>query len=250
MHGTFEEFDKVTELAASHDIIINAAASFNPPLTEAILKGIRATQIKSHKKPILLHLSGTGNFVDRSKTGSFVPKGHLFTDTDPDDVRKIDESYLPNGPTDALILQAAAAGEVNALFVCPGGIYGISEDHIGKTVDDPSGNASGVWVKWNEDNVEELGFSPFVGDGTSINRLIHVDDVVTLMLLVFQKALDTWDLYLPEDVYKNFYICVADQPYSSKPVAEAFADLQYRRGKIAQPIAKRVTYEEAGKTAG
>ena len=247
IHGTFDEYDKVEELAATHEIVINCAASFNPPLTEVILKGIHAT--KTSKKPILLHLSGTGNFVDGSKTGNYIPQERPFNDANPDQVRKIDASYPPNGATDELILKAAASGYANALFVCPAGIYGTSTNHIGRSVGAKSAFAPGVWVSWSLENVTELGFSPYIGDGTAIYRSVHVDDVVELMMLVFQKALDTWDSYKPEDVYKHFYVAV-DEVHTTKPVAEAFGQLLYRRGKIASPAARKVPYEEAGKVAG
>ena len=247
IHGTFEEHSKIEELSATHSIIVNCAASFNLPVTEAILKGIRATKVPN--KPILLHLSGTGNFVDRSKLGTYIPQEHPFNDSNPDQVRKIDASYPPNGACDQLILAAAAKGEVNALFVCPGGIYGTSENHIGLTVGAASAKAPGVWVLWNMENIQELGFSPYVGPGTSIIRLVHVDDVVDLTMRVFQKALDTWDTYKPEDVYSHFYIAVNDAP-EAKPVAEAYGELMFRMGKIASPVPKQVTYEEAGKVAG
>ena len=248
-HGTFEEYDRIEKLAANHEIIINCAASFNPPLTSAILQGIRDTNVvNAPKHPILLHLSGTGNFVDHSRTGEYISKEHPFNDGNPDDVRKIDASYPPNGATDELILAAASKGEVNALFVCPGGIYGQSANHVGAKIGATAAKAPGVWVSWSINNVQTLGFSPYVGPGTSVIRLVHVDDVVSLTMLVYQKALETWDSYKPEDVYGHFYICVDETP-ESKSVAEAFGELLYREGKIASSAPKQVTYEEAGTTA-
>ena len=155
----------------------------------------------------------------------------------------------PNGATDELIFKAAAKGEANALFVCPGGIYGTSANHVGVAAGAASALAPGVWVGWSLENVEKLGFSPYVGSGTSEFRSVHVDDVVELMMLVFRKALDTWDSYKPQDVYKSFYIAV-DEKLTSRTVAEAYADLLYRKGKIAAPTLKQVSYEEAGITAG
>ena len=248
-HGTFEEYDRLEDLAANHEVVINCAASFNPPLTSRILEGIRNTKaVKAPKKPVLLHLSGTGNFVDHSRTGEYLPNGKRFNDGNPDDVRKIDASYPPNGPTDELILAAAAKGEVNALTVCPGAIYGQSTDHIGASIGAAAGKAAGVWVLWTLNNVKTLGFSPYVGPGTSIIRLIHVDDVVSLMMLVYQKALETWDTYKPEDVYSHFYLCV-DEALESKKVAQAFGEFLHGEGMIASPVPRQVSYEEAGKTA-
>ena len=216
-------------------------------MTEAILRGIRRTQ--APKKPILLHVSGAGNFVDHSTTGEYIPQSHPFNDANPNDVRKIDASYAPNGATDEIIFQAAARGEVNALFVCPGAIHGNSANHIGLTVGAASAQAPGVWLLWNMENIASHGFSPYVGPGTSVFRFVHVDDVVDLMILVFRKALETWDSYVPEDVYRHFYLAV-DEEMASKPVAVGLADLVHRRGAIAEPVAKSVSFEEAGKVAG
>ena len=99
------------------------------------------------------------------------------------------------------------------------------------------------------ENIEAAGFSPYVGPGTSVFRFVHVDDVVDLMILVFRKALETWDSYVPEDVYRHFYLAV-DEELPSKPVAMGLADLVYRRGGIAEPVVRSVSFEEAGKVAG
>ena len=249
VHGTFSDLSTIEELSSTHDIIINCAASFNPPVTEAILRGIRRTQQTPKKKPILLHVSGAGNFIDHSTTGEYIPQSSPFNDANAADVRKINASYPPNGATDEIIFQAAARGEVNALFVCPGAIYGNSTNHIGLTVRAASAQAPGVWLLWNMENIEAAGFSPYVGPGTSVFRFVHVDDVVDLMILVFRKALETWDSYVPEDIYRHFYLAV-DEELPSKPVAMGLADLVYRRGGIAEPVVRSVSFEEAGKVAG
>lgn len=245
IHGVFDDLDKVEELAATHSIVLNCAASMNTALTEAILRGTRARKAKTGRNSVLYHLSGAGNFVDNSKTGNYIPTEHRFNDASPDDVRTITATNQPNGPCDELIFKAATAGEVNAYFVCPGGVYGHSPDHIGRSVGAASAFTTGVWADYMFRNVEDLGFGAYVGEGTSLFGIIHVDDVVSLMLLVFQKVLDTDDTYQPEDVYRNWYNGI-DKEEPSKKLATAFAQVQYRRGKIPSPSTKSVPYEEAG----
>lgn len=237
--------DKVEELAAAHPIILNCASSQYQPLTEAILRGTRTRKAKTGRESVLYHLSGAGNFVDNSRTGSYVATEHRFNDASPDDVRTITAANEPNGACDELIIQAVTAGELKAYFVCPAGVYGHSADHIGRTVGLASAYAPGVWVDYMLRNVEQLGFGAYVGEGTSVFGTIHVDDVVSLMLLVFQKVLDTADAYEPEDVYHNWYIGV-DKEEPSKKIATAFAHVQARRGKISLPVTKSVPYEQAG----
>ena len=151
----------------------------------------------------------------------------------------------PNGACDELILNAATAGDVNAFFVSPGGIYGASANHVGLRTGAASALAPGVWVGWMLQNIETLGFSPYVGNGTGIFPTIHVDDVVELMMLVFQKALEKWSSYEPDDVYSHYYLCV-DERHSTKALATAFADLLYRTGKMTAPDVRSVPYEKAG----
>ena len=95
-------------------------------------------------------------------------------------------------------------------MVCPAGIYGNSAHHIGRSVGSASSRAAGVWTEWMLRNVTEKGFSPYVGEGTSVFRAIHVDDVVRLIMLVFDKGLDLRKGYKREDVNRRYYIA-ADQ---------------------------------------
>ena len=57
---------------------------------------------------ILLHLSGTGSFVDHSNLGTYIAHEHHFNDRNLDQGRKIDASYPPNGASNGLILVATA----------------------------------------------------------------------------------------------------------------------------------------------
>lgn len=68
VHGTFDESEKIKALSKEHDIVINAASSFDPTLTEPIIAGLTEN---SNPKPVLIHLSGGGNFIDHGKTGAF-----------------------------------------------------------------------------------------------------------------------------------------------------------------------------------
>jgi nucleoside-diphosphate-sugar epimerase len=247
IHGDFSDLSTIESLSASHAIVINAATSTVVPVTEAIIRGAQRTTLKG-KKPILLHLSGAGNFSDDGKTGTYVPQSHPFDDSNPENVRSINAKMLPNGGCDELILQAAAAGELIAFFVCPGGIYGASSNHIGLSARSAGlsyAQTPGVWAGWQLQNVATLGFSPYVGPGSSVFRTIHVDDVVELMMLVYAKALETWGTYKPEDVFRHFYLCV-DEQHTAKDIAQAFADVSYRRGKIAAPLIRSVAFEDAG----
>jgi NAD dependent epimerase/dehydratase family enzyme len=68
-HGTYDEHAKIAALAEEHDIVINVGSSWDIGLTKAIIEGLKKRP--QDKKTILLHMSGTGNFVEtRWKDGS------------------------------------------------------------------------------------------------------------------------------------------------------------------------------------
>jgi hypothetical protein len=66
VHGTFNEKEKIGALAKEHDIVINVGSSWDVPLSEAIVEGLH--QQLGGKKKTLIHMSGTGNFVDKRWT--------------------------------------------------------------------------------------------------------------------------------------------------------------------------------------
>jgi nucleoside-diphosphate-sugar epimerase len=248
IHGTFDQRDEIEKLASSHSLIFNFASSMDPSVTEAILRGVRTRKSQTGTTSVVYHLSGAGNFVDNSESGDYVPTEHRFNDANPDDVRTITAANLPNGPCDELLFAGAERGDAKVYFVCPGGTYGHSEHHIGKSIGSASAFAPGRWVDFMTQNIESIGFGVYVGSGTSVFGVVHVDDIVSLMLLVYQKILDTADSYEPEDVYRYWYNGIhREEP--SKKVAAALAKLQARRGKIASSTIRSVAYKDAGFTA-
>lgn len=248
IHGTFDQLDEIEKLSSSHSLIFNFASSMDPSVTDAILRGVRTRKSQTDTTSVVYHLSGAGNFVDNSESGDYIPTDYRFDDANLDDVRAITAANLPNGPCDELLFAAAEKGEAKVYFVCPGGTYGHSERHIGKSIGSVSAFAPGRWVDYMTQNIESLGFGIYVGSGTSVFGVVHVDDIVSLMMLVYQKILDTADHYQPEDVYRYWYNGIhREEP--SKKIAAALAKLQARRGKILSSEIKSVAYKDAGFTA-
>jgi hypothetical protein len=62
VHGTYSEASKISTLAKEHDIVINVGSSWDVGLSEAIVAGLNERE--DGKKTILIHMSGTGNFVE------------------------------------------------------------------------------------------------------------------------------------------------------------------------------------------
>jgi hypothetical protein len=77
VHGTFDDKDKIAALAKDHDIVINVASSWDVPLSEAIVEGLK--QQPEGRKKTLIHMSGTGNFVDkRWKDGAYHAEAKIW----------------------------------------------------------------------------------------------------------------------------------------------------------------------------
>jgi nucleoside-diphosphate-sugar epimerase len=71
VYGDFSEAEKISKLAAEHEIVINCGSSWDVPLAKAINAGLKVRFEDGKGKATLVHISGTGNFVDERKDGSF-----------------------------------------------------------------------------------------------------------------------------------------------------------------------------------
>jgi hypothetical protein len=68
-------------------------------------------------------------------------------------------------------LDAADAGKLKAFFASPVGVYG-------KSKSDLSVDSQGVWVKWMIGNSSQLGYSPYIGDGTAVFQTVSSETVM------------------------------------------------------------------------
>jgi hypothetical protein len=76
VHGDFSEAEKISALAKEHDIVINIGSSWLVPLSEAIVAGLN--QKPAGTKPILIHISGAGNFIDHWTNGEANPNAKIW----------------------------------------------------------------------------------------------------------------------------------------------------------------------------
>ena len=76
VHGSFSDIDLVRKLSKEHDIVINAASSSDGDFTKTIISGME--ERTGSGKGTLVHLSGTGNFIDFGTTGQFNSEGKVW----------------------------------------------------------------------------------------------------------------------------------------------------------------------------
>ncbi|KIW16120.1 hypothetical protein PV08_06171 [Exophiala spinifera] len=232
VHGTFDEKDKISELSREHDIVINVGSSWDVGLSEAIVDGLKKQP--DDKKPILIHMSGTGNFVDKTWTDGATHEGvKVWNDDNPEDMKLINPDMLNGGP-DTVVLNAGKEGKITTYIVFPSGIYGDAAGPI---------PALGVIQLIFREKAEELGFVPYVGEGSAVFNCLHVNAIAPFMLLVLDAAIH--DASPRGSVYERCFL-ISGQKISWKDTAAAFAKSLHAEGVIVSPEARSVTLEEAG----
>jgi nucleoside-diphosphate-sugar epimerase len=93
------------------------------------------------------------------------------------------------------------------------------------------------------EKVKELGFIPYVGDGSSIFNSLHVKDVARFVSLILAQALKE---EVQGSVYERCFL-IGGAEVQWKSVARAFANVFHSKGVISDPEAKSVALNEAGR---
>jgi hypothetical protein len=78
VYGNFGEAAKISHLSSEHDVVINCGSSWDVALSQAIIAGLSQRVDSGKSKADLIHISGTGNFIDHRKDGKYngPPKGN------------------------------------------------------------------------------------------------------------------------------------------------------------------------------
>ncbi len=76
VHGSISDTDLVRSQSKGHDIVINAITSFDGDVVANIISGMEERPEES--KGTLIHVSGTGDFIDYGKSGDFNPKSKVW----------------------------------------------------------------------------------------------------------------------------------------------------------------------------
>lgn len=79
--GDFFELERIQELSARHDVVINAATSDDLDLTKAINRGLAKGKLAGTSRGVLVHVSGTRLIESAEMTGNYedVPKYDVST---------------------------------------------------------------------------------------------------------------------------------------------------------------------------
>ncbi|OQV06834.1 hypothetical protein CLAIMM_11352 [Cladophialophora immunda] len=227
VHGTISDAELVQSLSKEHDIVVNAITSFDGDFVRTIIAGME--ERPEHSKGTLIHISGTGNFIDHGKSGNFNPDSK---DDNEDDIRQIVPSMF-NGPTDVPVLEAGERGKIITYIVCFAMTYG---PNIG-----PVPNL-GVAYNILTSNAKQLGVAPYVGDGSAVASAIHVGDGVRFLTKIVGIA----GTEKPTgSAYSRYYI-IHGERVAWKDLSSALAKVLHAKAVVASPEPKSVPSADAG----
>jgi len=231
VHGSFSDTELVRTLSKEHDIVVNAASSFDGDFVNVIISGME--EHPASNKGTLIHLSGTGNFIDFGTTGNFNPKSKVWNDDNEEDIRLINRNMF-NGPTDVPVLEAGQRGKIITYIVCLAVTYG-------QNVLGPSANL-GVGYSIFTGLAKGLGFVPFIGEGTGVVSTVHIEDAVPFITKIVGVA----GTEAPKGSAFSRYYILHGERLGWKEFGTALAPVLYAKGLVSSPLPKKVSMEEAG----
>jgi nucleoside-diphosphate-sugar epimerase len=164
--GTLDDADLLAREAALSDAVINTASADHVGAVHALIDGL----IKSGKP--LLHTSGTSVIGDDARGSK--RSEQVFDEYTPFVVSSLKRARRE---LDLHVLRATQRG-VRSAVICPSNIYG-----VGRGL-----NPSSVQIPFLVENALDRGAVQLVGEGKNVWSNVHINDVVTLYLLVLEKA--------------------------------------------------------------
>jgi nucleoside-diphosphate-sugar epimerase len=164
--GTLDDADLLIRQARSNDAVINTANADHLGSVQALLDGL-----KGSGKP-LLHTSGSSVVGDDAR-GAFCSP-HVYDEQTPWMINPFKQARYE---IDQRVLAGAQSG-VRTAVICPSLIYGIGTGL----------NPHSVQIPFLASNARERGAVEIVGPGLNVWSNVHIEDVVSLYLLVLEKT--------------------------------------------------------------
>jgi nucleoside-diphosphate-sugar epimerase len=163
--GNLDDVELLTREASASEGVVNAADSDHHGAAMALLDGLVGSG-----KP-LLHTSGTGLVAQNTR-------GEASDQTYDDDSQLVSEPLFgERADIDQQILDAAQRG-VRSVVLCNSCIYGSGEGL----------HRESIMVPWLKRQAKEDGVARYIGSGANIWSNVHIDDLVNLYMLAFDKA--------------------------------------------------------------
>jgi nucleoside-diphosphate-sugar epimerase len=163
--GNLDDTDLIIREARASEGVVNAADSDHHGAAMALIEGLSGSG-----KP-LLQTSGTGLYAENTR-------GEASDRTYDDDTPlPSDPEFGDRASIDQQMLDAAKR-DVRSIVLCNSCIYGWGEGL----------HRESIMVPWLKRQAEKDGVARFIGSGTNVWSNVHIDDLVDLYMLAFDRA--------------------------------------------------------------
>jgi nucleoside-diphosphate-sugar epimerase len=164
--GTLDDADLLSREARASYGVVNAASADHAGAVQALLAGLDGSG-----KP-LVHTSGSSVIGDDARGATATD--HVF---DEDTPFIVSPSKQARRELDLVVLGARDKG-IRSAVICPSLIYGIGR----------GSNTQSVQIPFLVSNALQQGIVQMVGSGRNVWSNVHIDDVVSLYLLVLERT--------------------------------------------------------------
>ncbi|KAF7296397.1 Epimerase domain-containing protein [Mycena chlorophos] len=211
-------------------VVIDTANADFPRGARAMLAGLRQRYERTGTRSVFIHSSGTGALTDNAQ-GKFADQ-KIYDDLDCTAIRAIPTTYV-HRETDELISQASVEGYVRGYVVMPPLVYGRGTGPCSRT---------SVQIPALIRAALTLGQAVHVGSGLSMWNGVHVNDLVSLFMVLLDDALSAAGPKAPTGL-DCYYFCATDT-YSWKQLAGELGKRLYAKGALPTPEPRALRPDE------
>ncbi|THV01409.1 hypothetical protein K435DRAFT_655292, partial [Dendrothele bispora CBS 962.96] len=165
--GEFGNAELVERLASESDMVINVADSWDVNWTRDILRGLKKRYERTSMKPVLIHTSGAGVFIDDTK--GLTLSEIIYDDMDVEQIASIPPE-APHRAVDLVVADADEEGYCQTYILVPGIVWGEAKT---KLVKDGIQNPHTIPIPLITNMMLTIGQAAVIGKG--VPRWCHVE---------------------------------------------------------------------------
>ncbi|KAH7097019.1 hypothetical protein BKA62DRAFT_717854 [Auriculariales sp. MPI-PUGE-AT-0066] len=230
LHGDTDNVEALHDIFSKFDVVINVAPDDNA-LVDAIIVGLKTHKERTGKRAVYVHTTG-GLVVADAAQGAWDPNFKYISDLDTAALQAVPPTAFHRS-TELKVLEADAAKDIYGYLVCPGWVWGISPGPVRKDS-----------INMLQTFASVFGKGLYIGQGTNLFAMVHVEDVAELVVLILRRALSGVDAEVSS--YKKYYFA-ATREEQQKDIAVAVVKGMVQLGKLDTDELKSVSVEEVSK---
>jgi len=223
--ASLSDFDKVSEVSANSDVVINLADSDSLEGVRAIHHGLKLRHEKTGQVPISIHTSGTGVMMDDA--AGLRDTDVVYVDTNPHVFDAIPPTAL-HRPVDLEVVAADKEGYVRKYIILPPTIYGKA---TGKLYDLGISNPHSIQIPVAIRTALDRGQGGVIGEGKNIWPHVELNELADMYEILFDATLADPNLAHG----REGYYFAENGEYKLHDVAKAYSQALYDLGRGKSP---------------